>query len=112
MTDEPTYEPLTREEKKAIKDLKIITAISLGTDKNKELARLLDTDKSFAAKKIKELEKRGLVYKEGIGKDTRYKVNQPGVMRFLQRRVTIRWRKQVPIDSLKSAIDKKEVKHD
>jgi predicted transcriptional regulator len=95
MTEEETSETLSREEKKMIKDLKILTAISLGTNKNKELAKLLDTDKSFAAKKIKDLQERGLVYKEGEGKDTRYRVNQSGVMSFLQRRVTIRWRKQV-----------------
>jgi len=99
-------EKLTREEKKALRDLRILTAISLGMDRNKEIANMLDTDKSFASKKIKQLEARGLVYKEGGGRDTRYKVNQPKVLSFLTRKVHIKFTKTVPISNL----NQKEVK--
>lgn len=90
-------EKLTREEKKALRDLKILTAISLGMDRNKEIAKLLDTDKSFASKKVKQLEDRGLVYKEGEGKEVRYKVNQPSVLKFLTSKVHIKYSKTIPI---------------
>jgi len=84
-----------RETNKMVKDLKIITAISLGKDRNKELAKVLDTDKSFAAKKIKDLEQRGLVHKEGAGKKTRYRVDIFNVMKFLQSKVVITTKKKV-----------------
>ena len=90
-------EKLSREEKKALRDLRILTAISLGMDRNKEIARMLDTDKSFASKKIKQLEARGLVYKEGAGKEIRYKVNQPKVLGFLTRKVHITYKKSIPV---------------
>lgn len=83
-----------REAKKMVKDLKIITAISLGKDRNKELAKVLDTDKSFAAKKVKDLEERGLVHREGTGKETRYRVDVFNVMKFLQSKVIITTKKQ------------------
>jgi len=90
-------EKLSREEKKALRDLRILTAISLGMDRNKEIAQMLDTDKSFASKKIKQLEERGLVYKEGAGKEIRYKVNQPKVLGFLTRKVHITYTKSIPV---------------
>ena len=88
MTDEK------REAKKVMRDLKIITAISVGKNRNKDLAKVLDTDKSYAAKKIKDLEKRGLVNKEGSGKDVRYSVNEFNVLKFLQSRVIITWQEK------------------
>ena len=83
-----------REAKKVMRDLKIITAISVGKNRNKDLAKVLDTDKSYAAKKIKELEKRGLVNKEGSGKEVRYSVNEFNVLKFLQSRVIITWQEK------------------
>ena len=83
-----------REAKKLMRDMKIITAISVGKNRNKDLAKVLDTDKSYAAKKIKELEKRGLVNKEGSGKDVRYSVNEFNVLKFLQSRVIITWQEK------------------
>ncbi len=74
---------------KLVKDLRIITAISLGKDRNKELAKFLDTDKSFTSKKVRELEQRGLIKKEGEGKETRYSLDIFNVMRFLQSRIII-----------------------
>jgi len=88
MTDEK------REAKKVMRDLKIITAISVGKNRNKDLAKVLDTDKSYAAKKIKDLEKRGLVNKEGSGKEVRYSVNEFNVLKFLQSRVIITWQEK------------------
>ena len=85
-------EPKKRDEKKVMRDLKIITAISMGKDRNKELAKVLDTDKSYTAKRVKELEEQGLVRREGEGKETRYRVNEFNVLRFLQSRVVIKWR--------------------
>ena len=81
----------SRENKKIVRDLKIITAISLGQNRNKDLAKVLDTDKSFASKKVKELEEKGLVRKEGEGKEVRYEINKFNVMKFLQSRVVIKW---------------------
>lgn len=78
-----------REAQKTLQDLKIITAISLGKDRNKELAKVLDTDKSFAAKKIKNLEERGLIQKSGEGKATRYSLINFNVFKFLQSKVVI-----------------------
>ena len=83
-----------REAKKVMRDLKIITAISVGKNRNKDLAKVLDTDKSYAAKKIKDLEKRGLVNKEGSGKEVRYSVNEFNVLKFLQSRVIITWQEK------------------
>lgn len=88
-------DPLSkRDEKKLMRDLKIITAISMGKDRNKELAKVLDTDKSYTAKRVKELEDLGLVKREGIGKETRYRVNEFNVLRFLQSKVVIRWKRE------------------
>lgn len=78
-----------REASKFIRDLKIITAISMGKNRNKDLAHFLNTDKSHASKKIKELEKKGLVYKEGERRNIIYRVNQSAVTRLLQSKVTI-----------------------
>ena len=82
-------EKLTRDEKKQLSNLKIITAINLGKDRNKDIAKFLDTDKSFAAKKVKELEEKGLVIKEGEGKNVRYRVNEFNVLSFLKSKVII-----------------------
>ena len=88
MSDEPS----SRENKKIVRDLKIITAISLGQNRNKDLAKVLDTDKSFASKKVKALEEQGLIRKEGKGKDVRYEINKFNVIRFLQSQVVIKWK--------------------
>ena len=103
----PEDDILKRDEKKALKDLKIITAISLGKDRNKEIAHILDTDKSFAAKKVRDLEERGLVYREGSGKETRYKINSPSVFDFLQSKVVIKWREKVPAESSNNSLSQK-----
>ena len=80
-----------RETQKVLKDLKILTAIMLGKKSNKELAKVLDTDKSFTSKQIRKLEKEGLVHKTGEGKKTKYEVNEFNVMKFLTSRVVFRW---------------------
>lgn len=90
-----------RDEKKLMRDLKIITAISMGKDRNKELAKVLDTDKSYAAKRVKELEDLGLVNREGEGKETRYRVNEFNVLKFLQSKVVIKWKKDKEQEDLK-----------
>lgn len=79
---------------KLIKDLKIITAISLGKNRNKDLAKVLDTDKSFTSKKVKELERKGLIRKVGAGKETRYILNPFHVMQFLRSTVVITTKKK------------------
>jgi Fic family protein len=79
-----------RETNSQMKKMKIITAILLGKKRNKDLAQVLDTDKSFATKQIKEMEKQGLVTREGIGKDVTYEVDQFNVMKFLQGKVIIK----------------------
>ncbi len=89
-----------RDANKVLQDLKIITAISMGKDRNKDLAKVLDTDKSFAAKKVKDLEERGLIQKEGEGKETRYSVVNFNVFKFLQSKVVI---------TIKKGSNKKEV---
>lgn len=81
-----------REVHNLLKDLKIITAILLGKKKNKELSQVLDTDKSFTSKQIKELEEKGLVKREGEGKETEYAVDQFNVMKFLQSKVVVKWK--------------------
>lgn len=78
-----------REANNFIRDLKIITAISLGKNRNKDLAKVLDTDKSHASKKIKELEIKGLVTKLRDGKKVIYKLNSSAVSRLLHSRVVI-----------------------
>ena len=80
---------------KLVKDLKIITAISMGKDRNKDLAKVLDTDKSFTSKKVNELEEKGLLSKVGEGKETRYRLNPFHVMQFLQSTVVITTKKEV-----------------
>ena len=79
-----------RETNSQMKKMKIITAILLGKKRNKDLAQVLDTDKSFATKQIKEMERQGLVTREGIGKDVTYEVDQFNVMKFLQGKVIIK----------------------
>jgi len=74
---------------KDLRSLRIITAISLGKNRNKELAKVLDTDKSFTSKKVKELEDEGLIRREGEGRGTRYSLNTSRVLRFLKSRVVI-----------------------
>jgi len=83
-----------REAKKLVRDLKIITAISVGKNRNKDLAKVLDTDKSFASKKVKELEKQGLIRREGYGKEVRYELNEFNIVKFLQSRVVIKWQEK------------------
>lgn len=90
-----------REAQNRLKDLKIITAILLGKKRNKELAKVLDTDKSFTSKKIKGLEEQGLVEKVGEGKETKYEINEFNVLRFLQRKVVIKVGKPKSEDVLK-----------
>lgn len=84
-----------RELDRMIKYMKILTAISLGKNRNKELAKLLNTDKSFTSKQIKELEKQGLVKRVGEGKETRYFLNQFNVFKFLQSKVVITTKREV-----------------
>jgi len=91
-----------REVQNHVKDLKIITAILLGKKRNKDLAQVLDTDKSFTSKKIKALEEQGLVVKSGEGKSTRYEVNEFNVMRFLQSKVVIKVGKKEGKDERKT----------
>ncbi|SVE61741.1 uncharacterized protein METZ01_LOCUS514595 [marine metagenome] len=83
-----------REAKKLVRDLKIITAISVGKNRNKDLAKVLDTDKSFASKKVKELEEQGLIRREGDGKEVRYELNEFNIVKFLQSRVVIKWQEK------------------
>ncbi len=83
-----------REAKKLVRDLKIITAISVGKNRNKDLAKVLDTDKSFASKKVKELEDQGLVRREGDGKEVRYELNEFNIVKFLQSKVVIKWQEK------------------
>jgi Mn-dependent DtxR family transcriptional regulator len=68
----------------------------LGKNKNKELAHVLDTDKSFTSKQIKELEEQGLVTREGEGKETTYSVDRFNLMKFLESKVVIKWGKGKP----------------
>lgn len=78
-----------RDANKFIRDLKIITAISLGKNRNKDLARFLDTDKSHASKKIRELEEKGLVTRVKERRSVTYRVNNSAVTRLLQSKVVI-----------------------
>ena len=66
----------------------------MGKDRNKELAKVLDTDKSFTSKKIKELEKRGLIQKNGEGKETRYSLVNFNIFKFLQSKIVITVKKE------------------
>ena len=83
-----------RETHNALKDLKILTAIMLGKDRNKELSSVLDTDKSFTSKQIKSLQEKGLVRREGEGKNVRYEVDKFNLLKFLQLKVVIKWKKE------------------
>ena len=82
-----------RETHNMLQDMRIITAILLGKKKNKELAQVLQTDKSFTSKQIKELEEQGLVKREGEGKEVSYEVDTWNVLKFLQSKVVIKWKK-------------------
>lgn len=73
----------------------------MGKDRNKELAKVLDTDKSFASKKIKDLEKRGLIQKNGEGKETRYSLVNFNVFKFLQSKVVIIVKKEKEVKDAK-----------
>lgn len=84
----------SRETHNLLKSMKIMTAIMLGKDKNKELAQMLQTDKSFTSKQINELEEQGLVKREGEGRDTKYVVDAFNLMKFLQTKVIIKWNKK------------------
>jgi predicted transcriptional regulator len=85
-----------REAQNMLKSMKIITAIMLGKNKNKELSQVLNTDKSFASKQIKDLEERGLVKREGEGKETTYAIDRFNLMKFLESKVVIKWGKSKP----------------
>jgi len=74
-----------------LKNMKILTAIMLGKNKNKELSRVLNTDKSFMSKQIKDLEEQGLVTREGEGKETKYEVDRFNMMKFLESKVVVKW---------------------
>lgn len=87
--EEETEKTGKRQANKFIRDLKIITAISMGKNRNKDLARFLNTDKSHASKKIRELEKKGLVQREGEKRNIVYRVNHSAVSRLLQSKVVI-----------------------
>lgn len=83
-----------RETHNLLQDMRIITAILLGKKKNKELSQALQTDKSFTSKQIKDLEEQGLVKREGKGKDVSYEVDTWNVLKFLQSKVVIKWKKE------------------
>ncbi len=78
-----------REAHNLAQTFRIITAILLGKDKNKDLAQTLQTDKSFVAKQVKELEEQGLVKKEEEGREVRYVADQFNILKFLQSKVVI-----------------------
>jgi len=77
-----------------LKRMKILTAILLGNHQNKELSRVLDTDKSFTSKQIKELEDEGLVKREIDGREVKYEVDKFNLLKFLSTKVTIKWKKE------------------
>ncbi len=79
-----------REAHNLAQTFRIITAILLGKNKNKDLAQALNTDKSFASKQVKELEEQGLVKKEEEGREVKYVVDPFNVMKFLQSKVVIK----------------------
>src|SRR3989344_2492710 len=79
-----------REAHNLAQTFRIITAILLGKNKNKDLAQALNTDKSFASKQVKELEEQGLVKKEEDGREGKYVVDPFNVMKFLQSKVGIK----------------------
>ncbi|MBI2041187.1 MAG: winged helix-turn-helix transcriptional regulator [DPANN group archaeon] len=83
-----------REARNIAQTFRIITAILLGKDKNKELAQTLQTDKSFVAKQVKELEEKGLVKKEEEGREVRYVADQFNILKFLQSKVVITSKKE------------------
>lgn len=83
-----------RETHNLLQDMRIITAILLGKKKNKELSQVLQTDKSFTSKQIKDLEEQGLVKREGEGKDVSYEVDTWNMLKFLQSKVVIKWKKE------------------
>jgi predicted transcriptional regulator len=82
-----------REAQNLLKNMRIITAIMLGKNKNKELSRMLNTDKSFTSKQIKSLEEQGLIKRDGEGKETKYEVDRFNVMKFLESKIVIKWSK-------------------
>ena len=89
-------EPDKRESHNLLRDMRIITAILLGKKQNKDLSKVLDTDKSFMSKQISELEDRGLIKKEFSGREVNYEVDQFNVMKFLQTKVVIKWKSDKP----------------
>lgn len=96
-----------RETHNLLQDLRIITAIMLGKNKNKELAQVLNTDKSFTSKQIRQLEDQGLVRREGEGKETTYEIDKFNVMKLLESRVVIKWGKSEK-DSAQQIMEKKD----
>ncbi|MBI4096075.1 MAG: winged helix-turn-helix transcriptional regulator [DPANN group archaeon] len=86
-----------REANNIAQTFRIITAILLGKNRNKELAQTLQTDKSFVAKQVKELEERGLVKKEEDGREVRYVADQFNILKFLQSKVVITSKKEAEV---------------
>lgn len=91
-----------REAQNLLKNMRIITAIMLGKNKNKELSQVLNTDKSFTSKQIKSLEEQGLITRAGEGKETKYEVDRFNVMKFLESKVVIKWSKPQKDNTQKS----------
>ena len=82
-----------RERHNIMKNLKILAAIMLGKKSNKELSKVLDTDKSYTSKQIKQLQEQGLINKKGEGKKTEYEVNEFNAMKFLSSKIVLKWGK-------------------
>ena len=83
-----------RELHNLVRRMKILTAIMLGNQQNKELSKVLDTDKSFTSKQIKELESEGLVTRETDGREVKYEVDKFNLLKFLNTKVTIKWKNE------------------
>ena len=83
-----------RETNNLLQQLRIITTILLGKKSNKELSQTLQMDKSFASKQVRELEEQGLVKKESEGREVRYEVDQFNLMKLLQSKIVIKWKKE------------------
>ncbi|MEK6923111.1 MAG: winged helix-turn-helix domain-containing protein [Nanoarchaeota archaeon] len=83
-----------RELNNLVRRMKILTAIMLGNHQNKELSKVLDTDKSFTSKQIKELEDEGLIKRETDGREVKYEVDKFNLLKFLNTKVAIKWKKE------------------
>ncbi|MBS3063884.1 MAG: winged helix-turn-helix transcriptional regulator [DPANN group archaeon] len=83
-----------RELNNLVRRMKILTAIMLGNHQNKELSKILDTDKSFTSKQIRELENEGLIKRETDGREVKYEVDKFNLLKFLNTKVAIKWKKE------------------